>query len=152
MCHLLVQLRPLVRLGFRYAPRIDFADAHGAQGPDPDGAPGRGTRCDADHVRRRDLARDPPGPGAVTSFNVAFALLQIPIGIIGVPLGIVVLPSLSREAAVGREPEFAALLTRALRLLVYVMVPIGALFAIVRVETVSLLFDDGRYAGCSARR
>ena len=48
----------------------------------------------------------------MTDFNFAFALLQIPLGIIGVPLGIVVLPSLSREAAVGREPAFASLLDR----------------------------------------
>ena len=43
------------------------------------------------------------GVGAVTDFNFAFTLLQIPIGVIGVPLGIVLLPSLSRDAAVGRE-------------------------------------------------
>ena len=72
------------------------------------------------------------GVGALADFNFAFALLQIPLGIIGVPLGIVVLPTLSRDAAVGREVAFAALLTRALRLLVYVMVPIAVLTVIVR--------------------
>ena len=39
----------------------------------------------------------------MADFNFAFALLQIPLGIIGVPLGIVVLPTLSRDAAVGHE-------------------------------------------------
>ena len=72
------------------------------------------------------------GAGAVTAFNVAFTLLQIPIGVIGVPLGVVVLPSLSREAAVGRGRGVRRLLTRALRLLVYVMVPIAALAALAR--------------------
>ena len=61
----------------------------------------------------------------MTDFNFAFTLLQIPIGVIGVPLGIVLLPSLSRDAAVGRETEFAALLTRALRLLLFAMIPIA---------------------------
>ena len=83
------------------------------------------------------------GEGAVTDFNLAFALLQIPLGIIGVPLGIVVLPSLSREAAVGRETAFASLLTRALRLLVYVMVPIAVLTAVVRRPVVEILFGGG---------
>ena len=41
--------------------------------------------------------------GAVADFNYAFTILQIPIGVIGVPLGIVLLPSLSRDAAVGRS-------------------------------------------------
>ena len=70
------------------------------------------------------------GDGAVSDFNFAFALLQIPLGIIGVPLGIVLLPSLSRDAAVGHEASFASLLTRALRLLIYVMVPIAVLTAV----------------------
>jgi putative peptidoglycan lipid II flippase len=84
------------------------------------------------------------GAGAVTDFNYAFTLLQIPIGVIGVPLGIVLLPSLSRDAAVGREAEFSALLTRALRLLVFVMIPIGGLGAVLRHELTDLLFGGGR--------
>ena len=84
------------------------------------------------------------GEGAVSDFNFAFALLQIPLGIIGVPLGIVLLPSLSREAAVGREIAFAGLLTRALRLLIYVMVPIAVFAAVAREPIVTVLFGSGR--------
>jgi putative peptidoglycan lipid II flippase len=148
-CHLLVQLRPLRTLGFRYAPRIDIGDrlARKALTLMAPRAVGLGA-SQITFVVVTSLATL-QGPGAVTSFNVAFTLLQIPIGVIGVPLGIVVLPSLSREAAVGREPEFVAMLTRALRLLVYVMVPIGALFASLRLETVSLLFDDGHYGAAA---
>ncbi len=144
-CHLLVQVRPLARLGFRYAPRIDVGDdlARKALTLMVPRAIGLGA-SQITFVVVTSLATL-QGPGAVTSFNVAFTLLQIPIGVIGVPLGIVVLPSLSRVAAIGRELEFVAMLTRALRLLVYVMIPIGALFAIVRVPTISLLFDDGSY-------
>jgi hypothetical protein len=149
LTHLLVQLRPLARLGFRYVPAIDVGDvvARKALTLMAPRAIGLGA-SQITFVVVTSLATL-QGPGAVTSFNVAFTLLQIPIGVIGVPLGIVVLPSLSRVAAVGREPEFVSMLTRALRLLVYVMVPIGALFAIVRVETVSLLFDDGSYDGAA---
>jgi putative peptidoglycan lipid II flippase len=84
------------------------------------------------------------GEGAVSDFYFAFALLQIPLGIIGVPLGIVLLPSLSRDAAVGRETNFAELLTRALRLLIYVMVPITVVGAIARAPIVGVLFGTGR--------
>jgi putative peptidoglycan lipid II flippase len=82
--------------------------------------------------------------GAVTDFNIAFTLLQIPIGVIGVPLGIVLLPSLSRDAAVGREADFARLLTRSLRLILFVMIPIAGLLAVLRREVVDLLFGGGR--------
>jgi putative peptidoglycan lipid II flippase len=80
----------------------------------------------------------------VADFSIAFTLLQIPIGVIGVPLGIVLLPSLSRDAALGREAEFAALLTRALRLILYVMIPIAGLTAVLRREVVDLLFGGGQ--------
>jgi putative peptidoglycan lipid II flippase len=84
------------------------------------------------------------GVGAVAAFAIAFTLLQIPIGVIGVPLGIVLLPSLARDAAVGRETEFASLLTRALRLILYVMIPIAGLTAVLRRELVDLLFGGGQ--------
>jgi putative peptidoglycan lipid II flippase len=80
------------------------------------------------------------GLGAVTAFTIAFTLLQIPIGVIGVPLGVVLFPSLSRGAAVGDDVAFIGLLNRALRLLVVVMIPIAALAGILRLETVALLF------------
>ena len=41
------------------------------------------------------------GVGAVTAYNVAFTILQIPLGLIGFPLGVVLLPSMSRAVAAG---------------------------------------------------
>jgi putative peptidoglycan lipid II flippase len=142
--HLLVQVRPLARLGFRYTPRIDAADpdARKALLLMAPRAIGLGT-TQITFVVVTSLA-SLLGEGAVSDFYFAFALLQIPLGIIGVPLGIVLLPSLSRDAAVGRETNFAALLTRALRLLIYVMVPITVVGAVARVPIVGILFGTGR--------
>ena len=142
--HLLIQLRPLARLGFRYTPRIDAADpeARKALVLMAPRTIGLGS-TQITFIVVTSLA-SLLGEGAVSDFNFAFALLQIPLGIIGVPLGIVLLPSLSREAVVGRESEFAALLTRALRLLIYVMVPIAVVTAIAREPLVAALFGSGR--------
>ena len=49
---------------------------------------------------------------------------------------------LSRDAAVGREQSFADLLTRALRLLLYAMIPIAVLTAVARTPIVGLLFGS----------
>ncbi len=142
--HLLVQLRPLARLGFRYDPRIDAADpqARKALTLMAPRAFGLGV-TQITFIVMTSLA-SLQGVGAVSDFNFAFALLQIPLGIIGVPLGIVVLPSLSREAAVGRESAYVDLLTRALRLLMYVMIPIAALAAVARQPIVEILFANGK--------
>ena len=141
--HLLVQLRPLARLGFRYEPRIDGSDpqARKALVLMAPRAIGLGV-TQITFIVVTALA-SLLGDGAVSDFNFAFAVLQIPLGIIGVPLGIVVLPSLSRDAAVGHEGAFASLLTRAVRLLVYVMVPIAVLTVVVRQPVVDLLFGGG---------
>jgi putative peptidoglycan lipid II flippase len=141
--HLLVQIRPLGRLGFRYTPRIERADpnARKAMLLMAPRAVGLGA-TQITFIVVTALATT-VGVGALADFNFAFALLQIPLGVIGVPLGIVVLPSLSRDAAIGQEESFAQLLTRALRLLVYVMVPISLLTVIVRQPVVDMLFGRG---------
>ena len=141
--HLLVQLRPLARLGFRYDPRIDGSDpqARKALVLMAPRAVGLGV-TQITFIVVTALA-SLLGDGAVSDFNFAFALIQIPLGIIGVPLGIVVLPSLSRDAAFGREGAFASLLTQALRLLVYVMIPIAVLTIVVRQPVVDFLFGGG---------
>ena len=58
--HLLVQVRPLPRLGFRYTPADRPRRPPGAQGAGADGAAGRRPRREPDHVRRRHLARVDP--------------------------------------------------------------------------------------------
>ena len=144
LCHLLVQLRPLLGIGFRYQPKIDADDpeARHALALMAPRAIGLGATQITFFVVT-SLATL-LGAGAVSDFNFAFVLLQIPLGVIGVPLGIVVLPTLSREAAVGNEAGFASLLTRALRLLIYVMVPISVLTAIARQPFVEILFGRGK--------
>jgi putative peptidoglycan lipid II flippase len=150
--HLLVQLRPLQRLGLRYEPRIDRDDPEARRAlllmaPRAFGLGAGQVTFIVVTALASTLA-----VGAVADFNIAFTLLQIPIGVIGVPLGIVLLPTLSRDAAVGRETEFARLLTRALRLLLFVMLPITGLTAVLRRELVDLLFGGGRIGEADLER
>jgi putative peptidoglycan lipid II flippase len=147
--HLLVQLRGLDRIGFVYEPQVDIADTHARDALKlmAPRAVGLGAG-QITFVVVTSLAST-LGAGAITAYNIAFALLQIPIGVIGVPLGVVVFPSLSREVALGRVDEYVALLTRALRLLLYVMLPLGGLLAILRRQAVTLLFGYGRFDAAS---
>lgn len=138
--HVIVQIPPLRAIGFRYRPIIDTADAAArrALGLMAPRAIGLGA-SQITFLVVTALATG-IGLGAVTAFTYAFTLLQIPIGVIGVPLGVVLFPSLSREVATGNHEEFVNLLARALRLLTVVMLPIAVLGAILRVETVAVLF------------
>jgi putative peptidoglycan lipid II flippase len=83
--------------------------------------------------------------GAVSAFTIAFALLQIPMGVIGIPLGIVIFPALSRELAVGRTAGYLELVARSVRILLFVMLPIAAVGMALRHEIVDLLLGYGRF-------
>ena len=74
----------------------------------------------------------------MTAFTIAFTCSDA-VGVIGVPLAVVLFPSLSREVAIGNHREFVGLVTRALRFLTVVMLPIAVITAILSVE-VAVLF------------
>jgi putative peptidoglycan lipid II flippase len=144
LCHLLVQVPPILGLGFRhhFAIDLDDPDARRALLLMAPRAIGLGV-TQITFVVAKSIA-SLLQPGAVGAFQLAFILLQIPIGVIGVPLGIVVLPALSREAAVGRTAEFAGLVSRALRLLLFVMLPISGIGIVLARQVIDLLFGSDK--------
>jgi putative peptidoglycan lipid II flippase len=90
-----------------------------------------------------------PVAGSLSAFNLGMLLLQIPLGVIGVPLGIVLLPALSRELATGTVTQYLGTIGRALRLLLFVMLPITALGILLRHELVDLLFGYGAFSAAA---
>jgi putative peptidoglycan lipid II flippase len=142
--HFLVQLPSVYLLGYRYAFHVDRHDpqarrAFALMAPRAIGLGATQLTFIVVTAVASTLAA-----GSVTAFNNAFLLLQIPLGVIGVPLGIVVLPTLSRVAAAGQPVEYAGLVSRALRLLMFVMLPIAGLGIVLRNEVATLLFGRGQ--------
>jgi putative peptidoglycan lipid II flippase len=143
--HLLIQLPPLRRVGFRWRPVVDLSDVDARQtfvlmAPR---AVGLGA-TQLIFVVLTSIASS-VGPGAISAYTIAFSLLQIPIGVIGMPLGIVLFPSLSGELALGRRGTYLALIGQALRVLVFVMLPIAALGMVLSGQIVELLLGYGRF-------
>ncbi|MEI7744405.1 MAG: murein biosynthesis integral membrane protein MurJ [Chloroflexota bacterium] len=138
--HILVQVPSLWRIGAGIRPRLDLGDdqARLALLLMVPRAIGLGA-TQLVFLVMTSLATT-LGDEALAVFNFAFPLLQIPIGVIGVPLGVVLLPSLSRVAATGATDEFQRLLVRGLSILAYVMIGIAALGIIVSEDIVRLLF------------
>jgi putative peptidoglycan lipid II flippase len=143
--HLLVQVPPLVRIGYRYLPKIDLSDtqaraALALMGPR---VVGLGV-TQITFVVMTALASG-LGVGAVSAYTIAFSLLQIPLGVIGTPLGIVIFPSMARELALGRTGHYLEILGRSLRILAFVMLPLTALGMVLRLQVVELLLGYGKY-------
>ncbi|MDQ3128464.1 MAG: murein biosynthesis integral membrane protein MurJ, partial [Chloroflexota bacterium] len=151
IAHLLVQVVPLRSRGFRYDRAVDTTDPEARQALKlmAPRALGMGA-SQITFVVATALASNLV-VGSITAFNFAFILLQIPVGVIGVPLGVVVLPSLSREAAMGNLHEFAALMSRAIRLILFVMLPITGIAIVLRNELVRLLFGFSRFDDAALR-
>jgi putative peptidoglycan lipid II flippase len=148
--HLLVQLPPLARAGFRYTPNLDTRDPDVRQalrlmGP-------RTVALGATQITFLVATALASGlsTGSVTAFTFAFTVFSIPLSVIGVPLGIVALPTLSRDLARGAVDEFASLMHRGLRLIVFLLLPLVGLGIALRVPGTTLLFNHGRFTAESA--
>jgi putative peptidoglycan lipid II flippase len=141
--HLGVQVLPMVRERFRLSFDLDLSDPAARQvlALMVPRALGLGAN-QITFIIATTLATG-VGLGAVTAYNVAWTVVQIPLGVIGFPLGVVLLPSLSRAIARGSTREFGALVVRSLRLLLWVMLFLTALGIVLRRQGVTLLFGYG---------
>ena len=83
------------------------------------------------------------GLGAVTAYTAAFTALQIPVGLIGVPLGIVMLPPMSQAIARGEDSRFKVLVDQSLRLLLFVVVPMTVMMFSLARPILALLYRYG---------
>ena len=142
---LLVQVAPVFRgVGFRYTPALDLRDREARRtlvllGPRAIGLAGSQLTLLLLTTLGSTLAA-----GAIGAFALAFTIFQIPLGTIAYPLGIVALPALSQRVAAGAIDEYVALVTRALRLLGFAMLPLACIAAGVAVQVVDLVIDFGR--------
>ncbi len=143
-CHLLVQLGSLRSTGFRYIPRIDLGDLEARRtllllAPRALGLGGAQLQLVAATTLASGLDER-----AIAAFNVAFLVFQIPIGTLGVPLGVVALPALSQHVASGAVAEFVRLAGRAMRLMAFAMVPLAIFGLLAAQPVVTLLFQYGK--------
>lgn len=143
--NLLVQVGPAIRqAGFRYVPRIDLGDPEARLtlvllGPRAIGLAGSQLTLLLLTTLGSTLEA-----GAIGAFGLAFIVFQIPLGTIAYPLGIVALPALSARVAAGQLGDYVALVTRALRLLGFAMLPIAFIAAAVSLQAVDLVVHFGR--------
>jgi putative peptidoglycan lipid II flippase len=146
LAHLAVQLPSMLRLrGFRYDFGIDLRDPAAREvlllmAPQ---AIGLGA-AQLTLIVHTTLASG-LGTGAIVAYNVAYTVMLIPLGVIGVPLGVVLLPSMARALASGEARHFGQLVGRSLRMLLYVMFFLTAMTAVLRRGVVTLLFDYGNF-------
>jgi putative peptidoglycan lipid II flippase len=143
LLHLAVQLRPLTLERFRLSFDIDLGDSAARQVLLLMAPRAFGLGANQITFIVNTMLATGIGIGAVTAYNVAFTIMLIPIGVIGFPLGVVLLPSMARAIAAGSVREFGQLVVRSVRLLLYVMLFVTAVGLVLRRQIVTLLFGYG---------
>ena len=92
------------------------------------------------------------GNGPVSWLNIAFRLMQLPLGIFGVAIGTVTLPLVSKSAAIGNTAEFRAILARGMRLAFLLTIPSAIGLAMLAAPIISVIYQHGRFTAEMTRQ
>src|SRR5438105_9875161 len=90
--------------------------------------------------------------GPVSWLNIAFRLMQLPLGIFGVAVGTVTLPLVSRTAALGDMAGFRSALAHALRLVTVLTIPAAIGLILLAEPIISVIYEHGRFTSEATRQ
>lgn len=83
------------------------------------------------------------GAGAVRSFNQASALHQMPVNLIGVAISTAFFPKLTEELGTGDEKEFYQTFRQALRMIIWISLPVAIISFFARGYVTSFISNIG---------
>jgi putative peptidoglycan lipid II flippase len=92
------------------------------------------------------------GDGPVSWLNIAFRLMQLPLGIFGVAIGTVTLPLVSRTAAVGDTVAFRSALAHAIRLVMLLTIPATIGLIVLAQPIISVIYEHGRFTAAATEQ
>ena len=84
--------------------------------------------------------------GSVSWLYFADRLLEFPLGVFGIALGVVILPSLSEKHAQGSKEHFSKMLDWAMRLVLIIALPATIGLALLAAPMLSTLFQYGEFS------
>ena len=87
--------------------------------------------------------------GSVSALQYADRLMEFPIGLLGVALGTVLLPSLSKANAEGDSTEYSSLLDWGLRLTFLLAMPAAVGMAVLAEPLIATLFNYGKFTAAA---
>ena len=92
------------------------------------------------------------GTGAMSYFNYADRLNQLPLGVIGAALGTAILPQVSKHVGAGEPDKAAHIQGQAAELAMLLCLPAALALAVSALPLISALFQGGRFTPEDARQ
>jgi len=145
LLQLVVQLPSLRRVGFRFRPDFKWRDPGvrtilGMMGPAMIAASAVQVNVAVNSIFASGL-----GDGPIAWLNIAFRLMQLPLGIFGVAVATGAPPLVSRSAAVGNTSEFRTALAHSVRLVLLLTIPAAIGLMILAEPIIQLIYQHGRF-------
>lgn len=144
--HLLIQLIPAIRLGFRYSFRTSFSDGSIKR-------IGRLTLPRSISMGSGQLMflvfnriASSLAAGSISAFNLANNIQTVPSVILGSSFATAIFPTLARQISENKNEEFAFYLNRALRAIGYLLIPSTVIFILLRAQIVRLILGSGKFS------
>jgi putative peptidoglycan lipid II flippase len=152
LAQLLVQVPSLVHIGFKFRPDFKWRDPGVRNilllmGPATIAASAVQVNVAVNSGFASSL-----GDGPMTWLNIAFRLMQLPLGLFGVAIATVTLPLVSRSAALGNSAEFRGALAHSLRLVLLLTIPSAIGLIILAEPIISLIYQHGRFTAEATRQ
>ncbi len=141
----LVQVPALRRRGFRYTPVLSFRDpafrrAMALFGPVAIGLSGSRLSFFVNTMLITGLPEK-----SLSWLESAYRVMHLPLGLFGIAIGTVALPSFSRFAAEGDVESIRSTLQDSLRMVLFLTIPTSILIAALAGPITSLLYVHGRF-------
>jgi putative peptidoglycan lipid II flippase len=141
----LVQVPLLRRKGFRWSPLLSFRDPEFRRVMAlfvPVAIGLAGTRI---NVLVNTILVTPLAQGSVSWLNYAFRVMHLPLGLFGIAVGTVALPSLSKLVIDNDTAAVRSTLTDSLKMVLFLTVPTSALIAFLAVPITRAIYERGRF-------
>jgi len=84
--------------------------------------------------------------GAVAIYSLSFNLFNVPVGIFGISLAISIFPVLSKSFADGDKKVFVSQLSKTICRILYLIIPITAIYLALRTQIVRLILGAGVFS------
>lgn len=89
--------------------------------------------------------------GSITVFNLAFNLQSVPLSIIAVSYSVAAFPTLAHLFTSGNRAKFLEHIVSATRHIIFLSIPVIALFVVLRAQIVRVILGSGRFDWAETR-
>ncbi len=142
---LVIQFPSLVKVGFAFRPDFLWRDAGVRKVLSLMGPAVIAASAVQVNVLVNGIFASSLGDGAVSWLQIAFRLMQLPLGVFGVAVATVTLPMISASAARGDMDEFRSTLARGIRLALLFTIPSAVGLIVLAEPIISILYERGRF-------